>query len=302
VIGAALALTLATVGLVCIGGVSVEAAERRAQLVGELRFAATLQDIRTVIVLHRQLALQLPRARPWFRVAQGRDASWSTGVRSCWTRDWQGIARWPGTRLLRQLALGLIAGAALAFVWEGTGALVVVAGIALYLAGIDATEGLAQETDHPILAAGYPIAWGRLLLRHLLVPLCLVTIGELAGLAVVALLTGSVTAVEVAAMVVVPGALAATVGGAVSVVLGTPSANLLALGSEMGLPEFGTLLVILRQTFPTALAILAVVPVVIAQDPSNGSPITVAAIGLVAPMLASLGLAIWLRTRTLAFE
>ena len=128
------------------------------------------------------------------------------------------------------------------------------------------------------------------------------TIGELAGLAVVALLTGSVTAVEVAAMVVVPGALAATVGGAVSVVLGTPSANLLALGSEMGLPEFGTLLVILRQTFPTALAILAVVPVVIAQDPSNGSPITVAAIGLVAPMLASLGLAIWLRTRTLAFE
>jgi hypothetical protein len=302
VIGAALALTLATVGLACIGGVSVEAAERRAQLVGELRFAATLQDIRTVIVLHRQLALQLPRARPWFRVAQGRGASWSTGARSCWTRDWQGIARWPGTRLLRQLTLGLIAGAALAFVWEGTGAFVVVAGIALYLAGIDATEGLAQETDHPILAAGYPIAWGRLLVRHLLVPLCLVTIGELAGLAVVALLSGSVTAVEVAAMVVIPGALAATVGGAVSVVLGTPSANLLALGSEMGLPEFGTLLVILRQTFPTALAVLAVVPVVIAQDPSNGRPITVAAIALVAPVLASLGLAIWLRTRKLAFE
>jgi hypothetical protein len=301
-VGSVLALAVAAAGLVFIGGLSVEAAERRARLVGELRFAATLQDIRTVIVLHRQLALQLPRMRPWFRVGQGRDASWSTGARSCWTRDWQGIARWPGTRLVRQLALGLIAGAALAIVWQGTGALVIVAGIALYLAGIDATEGLAQETDHPILAAGYPIAWGRLLLRHLLVPLCVVALGEIAGLAMVALLSGSVTAVEVSAMVIVPGALAATVGGAVSVVLGSPSANLLALGSEMGLPEFGTLLVILRQTFPTALAVLAVVPVAIAQDTTTGSPIAAAAIALAAPMVAALGLAIWLRTRKLAFE
>jgi hypothetical protein len=118
----------------------------------------------------------------------------------------------------------------------------------------------------------------------------------------VALLSGSVTAVEVTAMVVIPGALAATVGGATSVVLGTPSANLLALGSEMGLPEFGTLLVILRQTFPTALAVLAVVPVAIAQDTTTGSPIAAAAIALAAPMVAALGLAIWLRTRKLAFE
>src|SRR5205814_10176308 len=40
-------------GLHLVGNVSVEAAERRSTLVGQLRFAATLQDIRTVIVLRR---------------------------------------------------------------------------------------------------------------------------------------------------------------------------------------------------------------------------------------------------------
>ena len=36
----------------------------RARLVGELRFAATLQDMRSVIVLHRELAQELPRTQP----------------------------------------------------------------------------------------------------------------------------------------------------------------------------------------------------------------------------------------------
>ncbi len=300
--GSALALATTVVGFVVIGGLSVESAERRAQLVGELRFAATLQDVRTVIVLHRQLAQQIPRSRPWVRIAQGRDARWSTGLFSCWTRDWQGIARWPAARLVRQLTLGLVAGAALAGVWSGTGALIVVAGVALFLAGLDATEGLAQETDHPIRAAGYPITWGNVLLRHLFAPVCLVALGEVAGLAMVAALSGSTTALAVSAMVAVPAAFAATVGGAASVVLGTPSASVLTFGSEMGLPEIGTLLVILRQTFPPALAILAVVPVAVAQSTTKGSPETAAANLLLIPILAAVGVAVWLSTRRLEFE
>ena len=194
-VGAVGVVILVTVaGLRGIGGSSIEAAERRARLVGELRFAATLQDVRTVIVLHRQLALQLPRSRPWFRVDGEHRRTRPAGVLSCWARDWQGIARWPGNRLVRQLALGLIAGAALAAVWHGTPALILVAGIALFLAGLDATEGLAQETDHPLLPSGYPVQWGKLLIRHLVAPTCLVLLGELAGLVVVAAFSGSTTA------------------------------------------------------------------------------------------------------------
>jgi hypothetical protein len=301
-VGAAVVVVALTVaGLARIGGSSIEAAQRRARLVGELRFAATLQDVRTVIVLHRQLALQLPRRRPWFRVGGKRRAA-GTGILVCWTRDWQGIARWPGNRLLRQLALGLIAGGALAAVWHGTPALVLVAGIALFLAGLDATEGLAQETDHPLLPASYPVIFGRLLVLHLLAPACLVLLGELAGFAVIAAFSGTATALEVGAMVLVPGALAATAAAATSVVLGMPSTNVRSFGSELGLPEIGTLLVILRQLLPPAIAILAVAPVAVAEGTTHGSPAAGAAATLAVPLLAVAGVVAWLQTRKLGFE
>jgi hypothetical protein len=282
-------------GLLRIGGASIEAAERRAQLVGELRFAATLQDVRTVIVLHRELALQRPRSRPWFRVS--RPARWSP----CWTRDWQGVARWPGNRLLRQIVFGLLAGGALAAVWNGSPALVLVAGIALFLAALDATEGLAQETDHPLIAAGSPVTWGRLLVDHLLAPAVLVVLTELGGFALVAVFTNSATALEVTALVLVPAAIAATAGAAAAVVLGTPSANLLAFGSQLGFPEISMLLVLLRQTFPPALAILGVVPIAIAEGSATGA-VSAAAGALALPLLAAAGVIVWIHRQELRFE
>ena len=62
------ALALLLAGLSLLGRISLEAAERRSTLVGQLRFAATLQDLRTVIVLRRQLAMELPRLRPWIQL------------------------------------------------------------------------------------------------------------------------------------------------------------------------------------------------------------------------------------------
>ena len=62
---AALLLAAAFLGM---AGVSLEAAERRTSLVGQLKFAVTLQDLRTVLVLRRQLAMELPRSRPWIRI------------------------------------------------------------------------------------------------------------------------------------------------------------------------------------------------------------------------------------------
>ena len=54
------------------GVCSLEDAERRSTLVGQLRFAATLQDLRTVVLLRRQLALELPRKRPVDPAARAR--------------------------------------------------------------------------------------------------------------------------------------------------------------------------------------------------------------------------------------
>src|SRR5439155_1637187 len=67
VLGVALPVALVWIGLARIGHTSLEPLRRRARLVGEMRYAATLQDMRSVIVLHRELAQELPRSRPWWR-------------------------------------------------------------------------------------------------------------------------------------------------------------------------------------------------------------------------------------------
>src|SRR5438105_4993644 len=101
-IGVAVALLLAVGGLAFVGGTSLEAAERRASLVGQLRFAATLQDLRTVVVLRRQLALERPRMRPWIRLRR-------SGRLTAWRRGWHGILRWPAVRWLRFVLTGGLA-------------------------------------------------------------------------------------------------------------------------------------------------------------------------------------------------
>ncbi|MEY2430613.1 MAG: hypothetical protein QOC92_338, partial [Acidimicrobiaceae bacterium] len=102
-----IAIVLLVVGISLVGNVSVEAAERRSTLVGQLRFAATLQDVRTVIVLRRQLAMELPRVQPWLPV-QAR----GTHRLPVWTRGVRGLLRWPAARVARLVLLGAIAGLA----------------------------------------------------------------------------------------------------------------------------------------------------------------------------------------------
>ena len=45
--------------------------------------------------------------------------------------------------------------------------MIVVAGVALYLAAYDAAEPTAQEVDHPTRWESYPDSPGRLILQHL---------------------------------------------------------------------------------------------------------------------------------------
>ena len=155
------------VGLAGIADVSLETAERRTALVGQLRFAVTLQDLRTVLVLRRQLAADLPRSRPWIRALRGAGPGSVPDVAAGLARR-AALAGAP--RSLRLLALAVIAGMSLRGVWNGTTPLLVPAGLALWVAALDAIEPLAQETDHPGRRDGYPLAEGELMVRHLAVP------------------------------------------------------------------------------------------------------------------------------------
>jgi hypothetical protein len=257
-VAAAVSIVLLVGGVAGAGGLSLESAERRSILVGQLRFAATLQDIRTVIVLRRQLAMELPRQRPWIRLRPRADGRFPV-----WTRGWRGVLRWPAARVGRMLLLAVVAGAAARGAWAGTTPLVVLAGLALFVAALDAVEPLGQEVDHPSQRDSFPTPAGLLHLHHVpavvAVMGCVVVVAAATGV----LLAPSVGALAAGAVLVVPATLGASAGGLVSLVSGDspPSA-----GTQAALPpEAAGFRLAFRTAWPPLLAVLGVVPLLVAR-------------------------------------
>ncbi|MGZ4734314.1 MAG: hypothetical protein ACXVJW_14125 [Acidimicrobiia bacterium] len=291
VAGVVVALAVPVVGLLGIGNTSIEAAERRSGLVGALRFAATIQDLRTVIVLHRQLAQERSRATSWLRLPRGKPLG-----HACWRRDWQGVLRWPASRVGRVAALGVVAGLCAYGTWRGTTPLIVVAGIALFIAALDAIEPLAQEVDHPDRVQGVPIERGVIYVRHLAVPVAVMAIAGLIGLAAAAVLDPAPGVLLVGVITVVPVAFAAAAAAAFAVVLGAPKVG---SGLTISFPEAATIGLILRQAFPPLLAALAIAPVIGAREAvhQHGDPFEVAALACVPALVIAGAVVAFLRTR-----
>ena len=255
------AVALVGYGLLGVGGISIEFAERRTRLVGQLRFAVTLQDLRTVLVLRRQLSLELPRERPW--LSRGGGGARRTPRFVVWARGWYGVRRWPSSRLVRLLLAAVVAGFALRGVWDGTLPLVVLAGLALWIAALDAIEPLAQETDHPTRRDSYPCAPGELMVRHLPVPTLVMVVVSLLTMAVFVLVDPTRQVVEVAAIALFPVAFGATAGAVVSALMGAPK-----VGDDLSAmlpPEIAGMKNALRTAWPPALAVLGVMPVLAAR-------------------------------------
>jgi hypothetical protein len=245
-------------GLGVIGGTSLEAALRQAGLAAQLRFAVTMQDVRTVILLRRQLSSEGPRRRPWLRIAGPARRG------AVWRRDWQGVLRWPAPRVLRIVVLGAAAGVAASAAWEGTPVLVVLAGLALLVAALDAIEGLAQEADHPTRSSTLPVGRGWLVLRHLAVPMVLMLVVGVVGVGVGGALgpSGLSGVVGIGLVAAIPAAVAAVVGAAVSVSVG-PAINPLEIG------PLANAMAGIRAVGPPLLAVLGVLPLAAARIAVN---------------------------------
>lgn len=198
-------------GLRSLGRLSLEAARRRAGLAAELRFAATVQDLRTVVLLRRELAAERPRQRPWrqlgFRVFRSQPI-----VR----RGWQSFLRWPAQRLGRIIAIGIGVGLLLTGAWSGTTPLLAVAGLILLVAGFDVIEPLAEESDHPTRRDLLPTDPARLTQRHLIAPTMLMTVVTLMAALAAAALGESGLALSVGAVMFFPTALLITCCAAIS--------------------------------------------------------------------------------------
>lgn len=252
VAGVVLCAAAALLGLAGLAGTSLEAAQRRAGLAAQLRFAVTTQDLRAVILLRRQLASETPRRRPWVRLAGGDGSR-----RAVWRRDWQSFLRWPFVRIVRVGVLGAVAGASLVGVWRGTTPLVLVTSGALMVAAFDAVEPVGQEVDHPTRLGLLPVAPRDVIRRHLVAPVVLMA-GVLLVAAATAIAAGASAAlVGVVIVMVVPTALLSLCCAALSVTndpfkyVFTPQIGYLQTG-------FPVVLVIVGVSAPVLLARAAV--------------------------------------------
>lgn len=219
-----------------LGGTSLEQAERRTALVGELRFAVTTQDLRAALLLRRQLAAERPRLKPWFTV-KGRPGL-ESAIR---VRGLRGIARWPVSRIFRLILSAVVAGVTARIAWEHTIPLALIPGIALYLVALDACEAMAQDVDHPDLAAMMPRHRGRLANRQTIVPfMVLAVVGVLSGVSafVIGFLFDSVAPSNLATLAVcigigLIGSATATAGAALSLVIGPPPFTMMLQTPEL---------------------------------------------------------------------
>lgn len=246
-------VVLVVVSLVGLGGVGVEAAERRARLVSQLRFAVSTQDLRAVVLLRRQLASERARRRPWFQV-KGQAGPGGAVV----TRGLRSMARWPVARASRVVILAVVAGVSLRLSYEGTLPLVLISALCFFVMGLDLVEPLAQDADRPDLLKSFPRHRGRMANRQLIVPaIAAAVFGLVAGGAAIA--TGlfasstvgpsgeTALAIFVAALC---GAITGTLAAAVNAAQGPPS-----LGTMLSTPE----LAFMRTSLPFIVTIIGTV-------------------------------------------
>lgn len=260
-VGPVLALVAVLLGMRFVAGTSLESAERRTSLVGQMRFAVTLQDLRTVLVLRRQLAQERPRARPWIPAIR-RSARFPVlhrGIRS--------VARWPVSRIVRVLLMAFVAGLAMRGVWHGTTPLVVVVGLAMWIAALDAVEPLGQEIDHPGRTDEFPIERGILYVRHLPITVIVSMATGLGAAGVAAAPIGSDIPIGPAAIAGLSLGLLAACGAVVSVVQGAPEP---VDQLSMVTPEIAGVRTVYRTAFPPALAVAGTLPLLAARASVRG--------------------------------
>lgn len=290
--GVAAAVLVAVAGVALVGGLSIEAARRRTQLVGQLRFAVTQQDLRSVLLLRRQLAAERPRNRSLVRhLPQGMGRRLPVV-----TRDLQSMLRWPTVRIVRVLVLVVGAALALRATFAGTTPLIIVAGVLTFVAALDATEPLAQEVDHPTMLASYPKPAGVVLVQHLVAPVLVMLVAGGIALGVADAIDPHPEVLTIGLVTLVSGAFAAVAGASVSVV-----SEVVLDRSETAMfsPEVAGPSVVIRTLWPPAVAVIGLLPVLTAQramragDPVVGPAVTVAVFAM-----ALVGLVfLWVRYR-----
>lgn len=296
VIAIAIPVVLVAGALLLGGRLRLEPLERRGQLVSQLRFAATVQDIRTVVLLRRQLRAETVRSRSWLGplgspslgtarpAATGATAPPHRPRRSgatsepianplpvfVWRRGLTAIGRLPISRLLRIAALASMAGASASLAATASPLLLIPMVGAAFLVGLESIEPLAQEIDRPDLTDGLPVSRGWLFAQHLAAPACLLAVAGLIGATAATLIDPGHAAAAFG--LAVPLAWAGAIGAVVATVKDAPdppaTADVTITGAQRGadspfaMPEFAGFRNVATGALPVVLSASCALPVV----------------------------------------
>ncbi len=288
-------IAVAVVGFRAVSGVSVERILRRAVLIRQIRFALSQQDLRSLILLRRQLAFEAPRRRPILSLSLRRVAPRFP----VFVRDLRSYLRWPTRRITRVTGLSVAAGLSVAGLWHGTTVLIGAAGVLMYLISLEVVEPYGQEVDHPTVMETMPLETGRILVEHLIggavamIPIWLVATGAaFAASRSVDLLASMLGAV-------VPAAMVSVGAGALSIQRVGSNETAMAVPPELAGPQ-----VLYKLLWPPALATMGIVPVLVGRQALRaGNPVVSPTInaGIFVVILGGLVFG-WIRFRDSMFE
>ncbi len=329
VVAIVVAVAMAAAALALGGRLRLEPLARRGELVSQLRFAATVQDLRTVVQLRRQLRSEVLRTRQWGQHLPTRPAP-ETPARAhrrptatpskkpsktpatpadptmrprpsvVWRRGARSLRRLPLARLVRIALLAALAGVGGALTYDSSPLFGLVLLGALFLVGLESLEPLSQEVDRPDLTDGYPTDRGWLFANHLLAPAVL-----LVGVAII----GAATAAAVdpslalgAFAIAVPMAWAGAMGGVVVTVLDAPTApsatTLLGTPRDAETsfvpPEFAGFSTVIKAMIPVVVSAAGTIPVFVARFTDDAASVGRSIVGLA--LFIAVGV-VWVRRR-----
>ena len=258
-----------------------------------LRFAVTLQDLRTVMLLRRQLSQERTRTRPWFRLAR------QGGSPATWRRSWHSLLRFPAARVVRLAVLTAVAAACQVAAFRGTTAAVVGTGLALFVLGLELAEPLSQEIDQPDRAESLPVQRGVVHLRLLGAPALSAAAFAVVGAAVVFALEPGTTTLAVIAVLALPVTLAGAAGAIVNIVSGAPDPYVETAERNLMPPEVAGTATMVKAAWPLALSIAGSLPVlaVRAAYEDGQQPVAAALRTAIGAVLLVAAILTWVRFR-----
>ena len=318
VVAIAVAVAMAAGALALGGRLRVEALARRGELVSQLRFAATVQDLRTVVQLRRQLRSESLRARPWgqrhrpVRPMAGERASGRTAATTAadhtahpspllmWRRDSRSLRRLPAARFVRIALLAALGGIGGALTVSESPLFGLVLLGALFFAGLESLEPLSQEIDRPDITDSFPVERGWIYVHHLAASAALLVGVGVIGAAVAVAVDPDLGAMAFA--VAIPMVWAGAMGPVVVTVLDapTPPSPTTLLGTPRDAetsfvpPEFAGFSTAIKTLLPVVISAVGTIPVFVARFADDAASVSrsLVALGLFTALVV-----VWVRRR-----